>query len=968
MNLIFLSVIFGYFSAAKIFHALTYDQRKSDGDCFTLDQVIKHISLIKNYTDIIHSSGISHCKQAEMIIKALGKDAEERLYLSIDFENDADFNKEMDSIKKIHEKYGLDKYVKAIIVGNYPVSRNISNAENLIAKINTVFEFLVKKGLHGINVTVSDNWDNFDRRIISSVDYIMFSPFPYRLNIDYKNATEFIFGKLKDIKNSSSGKDVVFGQIGWPTSDEAKAYKGASIENNKSFMKEFVAKSNIEGIDYIWYSSIDSLYNAKYTNELLEESYDIPQSGRIAPINKKIESNLLMKRSNQDQISSKSEKNTKLNKNSKTQKNTELLKNSKTQKSTKSSISFNDTDSSSKKVDGQSEFSRAKTQSNFNDYGDEKSNEKDDNFNSEISQDTNQSENENNEDIRDEEDENFDFEDDLSKESNENEIGKIIEKEENKDFDNELRENNASESVREYPFIEAQQASGNFQEAIYIPHSGNGMQIGDLIKTNKEKYPKNEQDSKNIKLEMGPTPFKINTSSNSIPALQSNDPSTYSDSKYSYRDGLNYNLNYRDRKTPSITTTNTNYNFSGGSGYNTKYIDKNNDNNKLGVCSYSKNIYSDGFNTFPGYDNDRIKKIPTFIESNLNNGHSDEASQKANEQQNIIIEVVVKNSSKGKTDSDFIGYEDDAKATDESEDTEDKEDNEDTEDYDKDDKDDEDDEDDKDDKDDEDDEDDKDDKDDEDDDITDHKTLKNPKPTGKKYMKDRKIVDTNKKKKLNNSNQELGKKKKFICNKYDECDERKKSKKSNVKIGHKEILKNSDNSDFPNFSSKKSGKKAINKQLYISKDKPQGKKNDLEGDENTKNLNNSKSEILPEYENKYSYHNQSQYNFKIHNSSNNQPKHWQKIQYLDQKQAQNQNPYQNESQKIYISQNPYQKESQRKYISQNPYQNQSQYRYQIHYNYPAKNQYNYQRLYPYKYQSRYNYPDPNQYNFQSKYS
>ncbi|OMJ27010.1 Glucan 1,3-beta-glucosidase [Smittium culicis] len=547
MRLIFLSAILGYVSAAKIFHSLTYDQSKSVGNCNTLEQVISDISVIKKYTNIIHSSGISHCKQAEMIIKALGKDAEENLYLSVDFENDSDFNKEMEGIEELHEKYGLDNYVKAIIVGNYPISRNISNADNLISKINAVFEFLVEKGLDRINVTVSDNWDNFDRRIINSVDYIMFSSLPYRLNLHYKNATEYLFGRLKDIKNRIGSKDVVFGQIGWPTSDDAKSYKGASVENSESFMKEFVARSNKEGMDYIWYNAIDPLYMADNTGELLEERYGLLQSDRLTPKYKDFESDLLMKRSNKDEISSKSEK------------NKIVEKSSKSKKGSNSSILSNATNNSTKPLGAQSEVRREKTQINLNDDGENNGNEdnvgvdyeigeeKDENeedVDAEIGEEKDEEEeevddeiskeNKEDEDEREEKVKKYGFEDETRNENNESEEN---EGEENNFVEDEISEDNNIESISEFPSIKAQQASGTLQMTNYMQYPWERIQLEGLVKTVKEKYTKNEQDPKSIKLDMGSIPLKINTSNNDVSVPQRSNPYTDPNSKYSYSDG-----------------------------------------------------------------------------------------------------------------------------------------------------------------------------------------------------------------------------------------------------------------------------------------------------------------------------------------------------------------------------------------------------------------------------------------------
>ncbi|OMJ16918.1 Glucan 1,3-beta-glucosidase [Smittium culicis] len=283
MKVSIFSIFLAVTSASTFFHALTYNQSKDDGSCNTPDQVQKELDILKKYTGIVYSVGTAHCNQAEMIIEAIKKSPGLFMYLGIWFANDVDFNNELEAIKKLHSKYGLGKYVKTIVVGNYPISSKVSTVKDLVKKINTVEDFLVEEKLDEIEITVSDDWEIYDKRLVKAVDYITFSSFPYNLKVDYKNATNYLFEKLNKLKEKSRGKKVVFGQIGWPTSGDVGLFKGASVQNSQFFMNEFVCRTKSEGVDNTWFSAVDAPWMVANEYVKYEGSFGILERDRSSP-------------------------------------------------------------------------------------------------------------------------------------------------------------------------------------------------------------------------------------------------------------------------------------------------------------------------------------------------------------------------------------------------------------------------------------------------------------------------------------------------------------------------------------------------------------------------------------------------------------------------------------------------------------------------------------------------------------
>ncbi|OMJ18055.1 putative glucan endo-1,3-beta-glucosidase btgC [Smittium culicis] len=205
------------------------------------------------------------------------------MHLGIWFANDIDFNNELEAIKKLHSKYNLGNYVKTIVVGNYPISSKVSTVKDLVKKINTVEDFLAEEKLDEIEITVSDDWEIYDKRLVKAVDYITFSSFPYNLKVDYKNATNYLFEKYNKLKEKSRGKRVVFGQIGWPTSGDAGLFKGASVQNSQFFMNEFVCRAKSEGVDYTWFSAVDAPWMVTNEHVKYEGSYGVLERDILSP-------------------------------------------------------------------------------------------------------------------------------------------------------------------------------------------------------------------------------------------------------------------------------------------------------------------------------------------------------------------------------------------------------------------------------------------------------------------------------------------------------------------------------------------------------------------------------------------------------------------------------------------------------------------------------------------------------------
>lgn len=60
------------------------------------------------------------------------------------------------------------------------------------------------------------------------------------------------------MKALSNGKEVVVGEVGWPSRKRTQDPMPASIEMERMFMQKFMGKAGYRGIEYFWFELFDS--------------------------------------------------------------------------------------------------------------------------------------------------------------------------------------------------------------------------------------------------------------------------------------------------------------------------------------------------------------------------------------------------------------------------------------------------------------------------------------------------------------------------------------------------------------------------------------------------------------------------------------------------------------------------------------------------------------------------------------
>ncbi|OQX20225.1 MAG: beta-(1-3)-glucosyl transferase [Desulfobulbaceae bacterium A2] len=137
--------------------------------------------------------------------------------------------------------------VKRVIVGNEVLFRDDLPAEKLIEYIDRVQKAL------SIPVSTAEIWSNWllHPELADHVDYVAVHVLPYWEGIEVDKAVEFVVNSINNIKIAFPGKEVVIGEVGWPSNGRDRRHAVASLANQATFLRRFLARAEKE--NYVYY-------------------------------------------------------------------------------------------------------------------------------------------------------------------------------------------------------------------------------------------------------------------------------------------------------------------------------------------------------------------------------------------------------------------------------------------------------------------------------------------------------------------------------------------------------------------------------------------------------------------------------------------------------------------------------------------------------------------------------------------
>jgi len=137
--------------------------------------------------------------------------------------------------------------VVRVIVGNEVLFRDDLSAGQLIGYIDRVQKAL------SIPVSTAEIWSNWllHPELADHVDYVAVHVLPYWEGIEVNKAVDFVVNAMNNIKIAFPGKTVILGEVGWPSNGRDRRHSVASLANQATFLRRFLARAEQE--HYIYY-------------------------------------------------------------------------------------------------------------------------------------------------------------------------------------------------------------------------------------------------------------------------------------------------------------------------------------------------------------------------------------------------------------------------------------------------------------------------------------------------------------------------------------------------------------------------------------------------------------------------------------------------------------------------------------------------------------------------------------------
>ena len=114
-------------------------------------------------------------------------------------------------------------------------------------------------------VSTAEPWHVWMRypELADHVDYIAVHMLPYWEGVEVEAAVEYVVGKMQLLQQTFPGKQIVIGEVGWPSDGRTRESAVASTSNEALFLRRFLARARKEGYVYYVMEAFDQPWKAR---------------------------------------------------------------------------------------------------------------------------------------------------------------------------------------------------------------------------------------------------------------------------------------------------------------------------------------------------------------------------------------------------------------------------------------------------------------------------------------------------------------------------------------------------------------------------------------------------------------------------------------------------------------------------------------------------------------------------------
>jgi exo-beta-1,3-glucanase (GH17 family) len=149
--------------------------------------------------------------------------------------------------------------VESVIVGNEVLLRGDLSEGELIDYIQWV------KSAVDVPVTTAEIGGVLldHPRVMDAVDYLMVHHYAYWDGVPVEHAARYVVEQYRQVREQAGGKRVVIGETGWPSAGPLNGSAIPGPENQRRFLREFLALAQEEDVEFYYFAAFDELWKTE---------------------------------------------------------------------------------------------------------------------------------------------------------------------------------------------------------------------------------------------------------------------------------------------------------------------------------------------------------------------------------------------------------------------------------------------------------------------------------------------------------------------------------------------------------------------------------------------------------------------------------------------------------------------------------------------------------------------------------
>jgi len=220
----------------------------------TEDEIRSDVELLSENTRAIRTYS---SLRSLATIPALARDVDMDVTLGIWLGTDAQVNQQ--EIEAGIELANTYSNITHVMVGNETFLRGEFSVADLAVFLDRVRSQVSQP------VSTAEPWHVWIRypELVEHVDFITVHMLPYWEGISVDFAVDYIVEKMNELKSAFPGKEILIGEVGWPSDGRTREAAVASEANEALFLRRFLFRAEQENYEYFLMEAFDQPWKAQ---------------------------------------------------------------------------------------------------------------------------------------------------------------------------------------------------------------------------------------------------------------------------------------------------------------------------------------------------------------------------------------------------------------------------------------------------------------------------------------------------------------------------------------------------------------------------------------------------------------------------------------------------------------------------------------------------------------------------------